>query len=175
MRKRSSSYRLIRAAVPAFVIMAMALAAPGTASASTSLRAKNTLGSSTSKTDPPLSFGVWTDFNIGGPGSRNFEGAFTFYSKDPVLLRVTDGLCRGDSFRVFDRGFAIFKTSKVAIDPSCDDVPFVFWPSGAWQDQTYSKGSFLLEPGWHSIRIQAVNSPFGGGTGWLEAMRQPVG
>jgi hypothetical protein len=87
------------------------------------------------------------------------------------LLRVTDGLCRGDRFRVNDRGFPIFLASKVATDPSCDDVPWVTWPKGAWEDQTYSKGRFLLEPGWHKIRIQAVNSPFGGGSGWLEAFR----
>jgi hypothetical protein len=91
------------------------------------------------------------------------------------LLRVTDGLCRGDRFRVYDRGFPIFLTSKVATDPSCDDVPHVSFPRRAWEDQTYSKGRFLLEPGWHKIRIQAVNSPFGGGGAWLQAIRQPVG
>jgi hypothetical protein len=174
VRRHSSLNRLIRIAVPALVIVLLSFAAPGTAAAADAgLRARNTLGSTT--VDSGLTFGRWTLFNFGGSGSFNSEGAFTFSSPHPVLLRVTDGLCRGDRIRVYDRGSPIFLTSMVATDPSCDDVPWITWPSGAWQDQTYSKGRFRLEPGWHRIRIQAVNSPFGGGSGWLQAIQQPVG
>ena len=152
--------------------MLLSFATPGTAAATgAGLRDRNTLGPTTA--DSGLTFGRWTVFYFGGTGS--FDGAFTFSSPHPVLLRVTDGLCRGDRFRVYDRGSPIFLTSMVATDPSCDDVPFVSSPQRAWEDQTYSKGRFLLEPGWHKIRIQAVNSPFGGGGAWLKAVQQPVG
>lgn len=174
MRKRSALNQLIGIAVPVLVVT-LSLTTSGTASASTSLRDKNTLARTTAKSDPALTFGQWRDFSFGKTGTWNSDGAFTFHSADPVVLKVTDGLCRGDRFRVYDRGSAIFVTSKVATDPSCDDTPFIFWPSGAWQDQTYSKGRFVLEPGWHKIRIKAVNSPFDGGSGWLKAIRQPVG
>jgi hypothetical protein len=174
VRKLSSLNRLIRIAVPALVVVLLSFAAPGTAGASdASLRDRNTLGPTTA--DIGLTFGRWTLFNFAGNGSFNVEGAFTFSSPHPVLLRVTDGLCRGDRFRVWDRGSPIFLSSTVATDPSCDDIPFVTGPARAWEDQTYSKGRFLLQPGWHRIRIQAVNSPFGGGSGWLQAIQQPVG
>lgn len=174
MRMHVSLVRRFRLVVPALIV-ALALWAPSTAMAADSaLRERNGVGTA-SVADTHLSFGQWRLFNFGRAGSFNFEGAFTFWSPNPVLLRVTDGFCRGDRLRVYDRGFPIFLTSQVAIDPSCDDIPHVTWPSGAWQDQTYSKGRFLLQPGWHKIRIQAVTSPFGGGSGWLHAIEQPVG
>jgi hypothetical protein len=159
--------------VATLLVLAVALWAPGAAAAAeSSLRDRNR---SVSTADTSLSFGQWTPFNVGGAGSFNSEGAFTFWSPHPVLLRVTDTLCRGDRFRVYDRGFRIFLTSQVAIDPSCDDIPFVSNPFTAWQDQTYSKGHFLLQPGFHRVRIQIVTSPFGGATAWLHAMQRPVG
>jgi hypothetical protein len=163
-----------RIAVSTLLVLAVALWAPGAAVAAESdLRDRNSFGVSTA--DTGLSFGQWRRFNVGRAGSFNFEGAFTFSSPHPVLLRVTDGLCRGDRFRVYDRGSPIFLTSQVAIDPSCDDIPFVTSPFTAWQDQTYSKGRFLLQPGFHRVRIQIVASPFGGASAWLHAFQQPVG
>jgi hypothetical protein len=128
-----------------------------------------------SAADPPLAFGQWTFFDFGGVGSQDSEGPFTFAKPTPVLLRVTDGFCRGDRFRVWDNGFPIFVTTSVATDLSCDDVPSVGMPGPAWLDQTYSKGHFLLEPGKHHIVIQATRSPFGAGGAWLEAIPMPVG
>ena len=164
----------VRIAAATLLVLAVALWAPGTGVAAESdLRDRNSVGVSTA--DTGLSFGQWTRFNVGRAGSFNSEGAFTFSSPHPVLLRVTDDLCRGDRFRVYDRGSPIFLTSKVAIDPSCDDIPFVTNPFTAWQDQTYSKGRFLLQPGFHRVRIQIVTSPFGGASAWLHAVQQPVG
>jgi hypothetical protein len=166
----------VRIAVAVVLALVIALWAPGTAVAAESgLRERNGFRS-VSTADTSLSFGQWTSFNIvDRAGSFNLEGAFTFWSRHPVLLRVTDGFCRGDRFRVYDRGWPIFLTSKVAIDPSCDDIPFVTSPFTAWQDQTYSKGRFLLQPGFHRVRIQIVTSPFGGASAWLHASQQPVG
>jgi hypothetical protein len=120
-----------------------------------------------------LRFGQWKTFFFGRAGSSS--GPFTFWSRHPVLLRVTDGFCRGDRFRVYDHGFPILLTSKVGIDPSCDDIPRVTRPARAWLDPSYSKGRFLLQPGFHRVRIQAVTSPFGEGGAWLHARRKPVG
>jgi hypothetical protein len=174
VRTHASLNQFIRIAIPALVVSLLSFAGTGTAAATeASLRDRNTLGSTAA--DTALTFGQWAAFDFGGVGSFNSGGAFTFWSRDPVLLRVTDGLCRGDRLRVYDRGFPILVTSKVAIDPSCDDIPWVTSPRVAWEDPTYSKGRFMLEPGWHKIRIQAVDSPFGGGSSWLQAIRQPVG
>ena len=40
-------------------------------------------------------------------------------------------------------------------------------------DPSYSRGSLLLGAGSHSIRIQALRSPFGGGSAHLKAIRRP--
>jgi hypothetical protein len=119
-----------------------------------------------------LSFGVWTEFSVGATGSET--GTFTFYSATPVLLRVTDALCRGDEFRVFDRGFALFNTTTVGTDPSCDDEPFVTTGAEAWADHSYSKGKFLLQPGWHSVKIRITDSPFSSAAAFLRIDKRPI-
>jgi hypothetical protein len=133
---------------------------------------RNVLTSGTSTTAQSLSFGVWTEFDVGGTGS--VSAAFQFFSRSPVLLRVTDALCRGDEFRVLDHGYALFNTSTVGTDQSCDDTPFLSTGSAAWLDQSYSKGRFLLEPGGHSIKIRITDSPFGGASAFLRIDKRPV-
>jgi hypothetical protein len=120
-----------------------------------------------------LPFGQWVAFDIGGVGSFDSEGVFTFTSDVPVILRVTDGYCRGDRYRVLDHGHRLMLTSDSPLDPTCDDLPFVTDPAQAWQDTTYSKGHRRLAPGYHRIHIRSVRSPFGGSTAWLEALRVP--
>jgi hypothetical protein len=119
-----------------------------------------------------LAFGVWTEFSFDQTGTAT--AAFTFFSRSPVLLRVTDAFCRGDEFRVLDHGYPIFNTSAVATDPSCDDSPFVGGPWEAWRDQTYSKGRFLLEPGSHRVKVRVTDSPFGGGGAFIRIDKRPV-
>lgn len=126
----------------------------------------------TSSTSQKLAFGTWTWFDVGATGS--VTTAYTFYSKTPVLLRVTDALCRGDRFRVLDRGNPLFDTSTVGTDPSCDDQPYVVDGGPAWRDQSYSKGHFLLGPGWHSIKIRITDSPFGVASAFLRIDRRSV-
>ena len=137
------------------------------------LQQRNThVGVAASSTEQPLAFGTWTWFDVGSTGTST--PTFTFWSRTPVLLRVTDALCRGDRFKVYDHGLAIFKTSNAPIDPSCDDTPHLDTGSSAWHDPSYSKGKFLLEPGGHRIRIQIIQSPFGGASALVRIDRQPV-
>jgi hypothetical protein len=118
-----------------------------------------------------LPFGQWVAFDVGAVGSFDSQGVFTFMSDEPVVLRVTDGFCRGDRFRLLDHGHRLLLTSDVALDPSCDDNPFVTDPDQAWRDRTYSKGRIRLAPGYHRIHIREVQSPFGGSTGWIKIVR----
>ena len=133
----------------------------------------NVLPSAASTTSAQkLQFGVWTDFEVGETGS--VSTAYRFFSPTPVLLRVTDALCRGDEFRVLDHGYPVFDTSTVGTDPSCDDSPFLDTGSAAWLDQSYSKGKFLLGPGSHSIKMRITDSPFGGASAFLRIDKKPV-
>jgi hypothetical protein len=136
------------------------------------LKQRNTHSTVAASSTQPLAFGNWTWFNVGSTGTST--PTFTFSSRTPVLLRVTDALCRGDRFKVYDHGFAIFKTSSAPIDPSCDDTPHLDTGSSAWHDPSYSKGKFLLEPGGHRIRIQIIQSPFGSASALVRIDHQPV-
>jgi opacity protein-like surface antigen len=118
-----------------------------------------------------LPFGHWVRFGVGGQGTYDFQGVFTFQSDGPVRLRVTDGFCRGDRFGVLDHGHALFQTSDVPVDQTCLEQPFATTGSEGWHDSGYSRGSTPLGPGPHRIRLRSVLSPFGGSTGWLEVLR----
>jgi len=47
-----------------------------------------------------LPFGTWVRFDVGAQGSFDSQGVFRFRSDDRVRLRVVDGFCRGDRFRL---------------------------------------------------------------------------
>ena len=83
-----------------------------------------------------LPFGTWVRFDVGAVGSVDSQGIFRFRSDTKVRLRVVDGFCRGDRFRVFDRGRPLFQTSDVAIDQTCLEQPFATTGPEAWHDHT---------------------------------------
>ena len=119
----------------------------------------------------PLPFGRWVAFDAGAAGSFDAQGLFQFRSHTKVVLRVTDGFCRGDRFRVLDHGRRVLTTSKAPVDSDCDERPFATTGPEGWHDHGYSRGRHVLEPGRHRIRIRSLRSPFGGSTGWLEVLR----
>jgi hypothetical protein len=109
----------------------------------------------------------WTlfDWGIVGEG-QPIEEPFTFSSSAPVVVKVTDVLCRGDQFEVFDFGVSIGTTSAVPVQ-ECDTEPFVVDPDVAFGDPSFSHGSFVLRPGSHSITIEVIADPFGFGSGYI--------
>jgi pimeloyl-ACP methyl ester carboxylesterase len=78
-------------------------------------------------------------------------------------LNVTDDFCPGDQFRVYDFGAPIGDTPPVAISYSCPELG----PAAASVNPAYSHRTFLLGPGNHSITIQTITNPFGGGRAYL--------
>ena len=91
------------------------------------------------------------------------EGAFTFTSTGTTLLNVTDDFCPGDQFRIYDFSVAIGDTPPVAISYSCPELG----PAAASVTSTDRHRTFVLRPGNHSITIQTITTPFGGGRGYL--------
>jgi hypothetical protein len=170
--RKTSLHRRVPAVVATAVLASGPLTVAGAAEGATPSDRNGAQPSATAATTQALEFGQWTNFDVGRTGSKSL--VFTFFSDSPALLRVTDALCRGDQFRAFDRGFAIFNTSRVAIDPSCDDVPFVTTSPQAWADPSYSKGRFLLQPGHHRVRIQITDSPFGVASAFLRIDKRPI-
>jgi hypothetical protein len=117
-----------------------------------------------------LPFGTWVRFDVGAVGSLDSQGIFRFRSDTKVRLRVVDGFCRGDRFRVFDRGRPLFQTSDVPVDQTCLEQPFATTGPEAWHDHTYSRGRKTLGPGRHRISISSIRSPFGGSSAWIEIL-----
>jgi hypothetical protein len=119
----------------------------------------------------PLPFGTWVRFDVGAQGSLDSQGVFRFRTDGKVRLRVVDGFCRGDRYRVFDNGRPRFQTSNVPIDPTCFEQPVATTGPEAWHDHSYSRGRRKLRPGLHHIRIESIRSPFGGSSAWIEILR----
>ncbi len=92
------------------------------------------------------------------PGSF-FATTWDFTCSDSCTLDVSDWAVISDLFEVFDNALSIGLTSIVpswdvlgctgAFDPAC----FTTDPDAAWADARYSKASFLLSAGFHSISI----------------------
>ena len=122
--------------------------------------------------DPPITVDApdWTFFSwfvmtVDELPTSNLEGPFTFTAPTVVVLKVTDGACRGDRFEVFDSGVSIGKTSSVPVDVGCNTVPDLDSPE-AFLDPSYSHGTFPLGPGPHSLTIDTIApSLFSGGAG----------
>jgi len=103
-----------------------------------------------------------------GAGEPVFShsGPFEFECEYPVVVDVTDDFQKGDQFRVYDNALPIGETSSVPADAAGVEVG----PEAAFADPTYSSGSFWLPAGSHSISIEVINSPYGGGRGYIRVM-----
>jgi hypothetical protein len=97
-------------------------------------------------------------------GGVSSEGnPFTWTSAAPTLLKITDAFLYGDIFDVYIDGAAIpFTTSAPGTGPGETN------PDAAYADPGYSKGSWILAPGSHSVDVVVNTTPFNGGGAYLE-------
>jgi hypothetical protein len=98
------------------------------------------------------------------------DGPFTFNALSSVDLFVTDDFQAGDRFEIFDFGSSLGLTSLVAVDAGTPELG----PELAFLSPTYSSGMWTLGAGAHSITINVVSDPFGGGRGYIKAMPTAV-
>jgi hypothetical protein len=165
--------RFLRAVVS--LTVALILCLPGVAGAVVAPNETGAASPGTQFADPPIAVDApeWTPFNWGSDG-RNIEGPFTFSSPKPTLVRITDVACRGDRFQVFDFGTSIGTTPAVPADQVGECDPYITDPDIAFQDPSYTQGSFGLSPGSHSITIVAITNPFDAGTGFIRVDSAPL-
>jgi len=140
--------------------LAAVMAAAGATSAGASPGA-NGSGAGAASPDPPITVGSgWQTAVIFGLGEEDAEGPFTFLSWGPTKLTVTDAYECGDEYEALDSGVSLGKTSMVEINPP--GCPYTSEPEEANASPYYSKGTFNLGAGAHSITIKSINAPFGG-------------
>jgi len=134
----------------------------------------------------PISLDTWYEFSFTDPGvpavgcdPADPAGGFCLSSSgtptSPVgappwtltgsaVLTVTDAFGSGDRFEVFDFGASLGLTSLPGVGGDCGDDPVP-----CLVDPLISQGSFLLGAGSHEVTIIPVDSPVGGGAGYLSA------
>lgn len=124
--------------------------------------------------------GPWYEFAYLDPGSAAFacagaceasssgnsieagDPAWTFTTSAPVFVTITDAFFSGNSFELFDSGTLIGSTPFVDLGYACGDDPAI-----CALDPNFSHAVFSLGAGDHSLSIDALDSPFGGGAAYF--------
>ena len=97
----------------------------------------------------------WHTFSWqGGPNVTQTESAFTFTSTGAVTVNVTDAYVSGDRFELRDNGILVGTTSQLNGPAPWTDNPDVAFAG------LFSKGSFTLGAGDHSLVLKDIQIPF---------------
>jgi hypothetical protein len=106
----------------------------------------------------------WSQLNwSGGDGAVPTESPLSVNAAAPVVVSVTDALCPGDRFTLSENETTLGTTSVPGAS-TCSYAPAADTGPEAWADPTYSRGTFALGTGSHSIDVVVSTSPFGVGT-----------
>jgi hypothetical protein len=100
----------------------------------------------------------WIRFRTNERGS--FSRKFLFTAPGPVLVTVTDYLCSGDRYRVFDNDEDLGLTSVPLRTRHCEGSAAT--PNKGLADPDFTHGVFPVGAGHHVLRFQIVRSPYGG-------------
>ena len=91
---------------------------------------------------------------------------FTFTTTLPVVLKITDVLCPGEVFTVYDNAVLVGQTSAPGLT-TCDYANSTGDPTTALSDPNYSGGVAALKAGTHSITIIVTTAPYPEGGGYI--------
>jgi hypothetical protein len=105
--------------------------------------------------------GAWNAFTWNnGPGVFQNETPFTFTSATAVKLDVTDAFAQGDRFEVYDHGSLIGTTAQIN-----NPGNFALNADMAWGMPNFSKGTFSLGAGDHSLTFKTIQVADGAPSG----------
>jgi hypothetical protein len=102
----------------------------------------------------------WHNFSFEGTTPLGDAQPFTFTNTRAATLDVTDVLCPGDIYLVYDNRVLIGPTSAPDPTVDCSYDASTGDPSVAMYDPVYSSGWITLAPGTHSITIAVASSPY---------------
>ncbi|OPX62910.1 MULTISPECIES: hypothetical protein [unclassified Methanoregula] len=112
------------------------------------------------------SMDTWYSFDWGSGVPAPAIPSFPYSGEVESRLIVTDAYNPGDQFKVYDGQVLLGVTS-----PPVPPVNFPpYWtgdPDTAYATSEFSKGCFNVAPGRHEFFVEAVQNPWGSGTGYL--------
>lgn len=111
----------------------------------------------------------WHYFSWFGSGTVFAQDTFEYTSESPTELRVTDAFCYGDQFQIYDNGAPV----AVTTEPGSDVCGGPWSGQNAYEDDDMSSGCVILPPGAHTIEIEVIENPFGGGGAYIKADQVP--
>lgn len=77
----------------------------------------------------------------------------------PIIIRLTDLFCTGDSFALYDNGVLLGRS--IPVPPSCSSTAQD--PDNAFASLGWSSFYAFAAPGDHLFTIQVVDSPYSAG------------
>lgn len=109
-------------------------------------------------------------FRWSGDSDAQAVETFSINLDKPARIQVTDFKNRGDTFKIYDNGNLIGETSQV--DSEQDDSVYAATPEEALENDQFSKGTFDIAEGDHSITIKA-SGPYDAGTAAIRLIQEP--
>jgi hypothetical protein len=112
--------------------------------------------------------GGWQQFNWDSQtqSAVPYQTPFTFTTTKSVRLEITDVLCPGEVFTVYDNGVLLGQTSPPRVF-TCDYAGSTGDPDAALKDPTYSGAIATLDAGTHSITIIVSTNGYPNGSGYI--------
>ncbi|KAJ8659129.1 hypothetical protein O0I10_005168 [Lichtheimia ornata] len=109
-------------------------------------------------------------FRWSGDSDAQAVETFSINLDKPARIQVTDFKNRGDTFKIYDNGNLIGETSEVESEQ--DDSVYAATPEEALENDQFSKGTFDIAEGEHSITIKA-SGPYDAGTAAIRLIQEP--
>ncbi|KAI7882555.1 hypothetical protein K492DRAFT_206019 [Lichtheimia hyalospora FSU 10163] len=109
-------------------------------------------------------------FRWSGDSDAQAVETFSVNLDKPARIQVTDFKNRGDTFKIYDNGNLIGETSQV--DSEQDESVYAATPEEALENDQFSKGTFDIAQGDHSITIKA-SGPYDAGTAAIRLIQEP--
>ncbi len=123
--------------------------------------ATTTTTSATTSTVVLVPNAEWTYFRF-GTGGTFVPDVFAVATTTQLILQVTDLMCSGDRFAVYDNGVLLGNSSVPTFDECRSNTES---PNTAYGNSTWSSFHATLGPGVHAITIKVLISVYGSGSG----------
>lgn len=108
----------------------------------------------------------WFSFDWGAGEPAPVAQTFTYTAPIATTVTVVDAFCTGDRFEVFVDAVSVGTTSAPG-SSTCDTPDWTSDPDVALTVADYSRGTFAVPAGTHTVTITVTVNPFDGGSAFI--------